>query len=139
MKSQKASLRPMRLAPAVPPPPPSRRCIDDTAESMDATVSEGAPSSVANQSSFVDYYCEVGVGCRLTPSGAGPTKDKAPEEVLLTTAFQPVVHACLPANEWPDKSFTPEVAMFVFPVRCEIHSTMQPVCVYTCVCGVAYT
>ena len=65
-------------------------------------------------SSVVEFFCEVGVRNRLTPSG--PLRKDTAETALLTTAFEPSVLVRLPANDRAGSvQFPPEVAMFVFP------------------------
>lgn len=74
-----------------------------------------------------DYYVEVGVRDRLTPTARYSTAARAAQAAphggmkalahrgLLTAAFEPSVLRRLPEEDVPGNRFAPEVAMFAFP------------------------
>lgn len=96
----------------------------ETAPASVASAAMASASTSADAGLVCAYYCEVGVRERLVAARHN-SPDAAAEGLtaLLRTAFDPAVLLRLPEQNRPGElNFTPEVAMFCFPVPAESRS-----------------
>ena len=70
-----------------------------------------------------DYYCEVGVRERLTPTASthkGAASEADASAQLFDASFEPSVHRRLPETDLKAAPFASEVAMFCFAHGCRL-------------------